>query len=193
MGGHRHRSGYGWGVLRGWTPTTLAVSLGSEFSLSLSFLLCKIGMTAETNLNGPSARPRRHPAGALTGSARRSAGLGAQGHGLLAGRVRGMEGKAEPQTCNSQIHSATGAQSNATGSSARPPRFLLASSARGRGSCKHKPAVNNADCSTHEPFVRLLTLPLGPSSIPWGQRWVGTCASRGAGPLPPIKPYVRRP
>lgn len=68
-------------MLKGWTPTTLVVNLGSEFSLSLNVLLCKIGMTAlpgETNLNGPSARPGRHPAGALTSSARPSAGLGAQ-------------------------------------------------------------------------------------------------------------------
>lgn len=115
------------GVHKGWTPTTLAVNLGSEFSLSLSFLLCKTGMTAlpgKTNLNGPSAGPRRHPAGALTSLAGGQLGLVPRRSGLLDGRVRGMEGKAEPQTCNS--HGSTQLPSNATGSSARPPLLLQA-------------------------------------------------------------------
>lgn len=76
---------------------------GTEFSLGLSFLLCKMGITAPpggTNLNGTSARSWGCTAGALTSLARAGAGVGAQAVGSLAGRVQGLKVKAEPGQIN---------------------------------------------------------------------------------------------
>lgn len=89
-GGCRHRGDVDGDSARAglWVWKFRAVTLGTEISPSLSFLLCKMGITAPpggTNLTGTSLRQWGRAAGALTSLVRAGAGVGAQVVGSLAG------------------------------------------------------------------------------------------------------------